>query len=134
MLATVVGVPLGACSGQAFGWRGPFWALAVLALIALVVVARVIPRDTPDQATVSVRAEFAALGSGRLSLALAIWAAVTVVASTQSWAAGSLAPSRGSPRWLTGLSANPLGVLILADVTGGCPTPRRTPDRALRSG
>jgi DHA1 family inner membrane transport protein len=32
MLANVVGVPLGAFAGQLSGWRGPFWALAVLAV------------------------------------------------------------------------------------------------------
>lgn len=33
-LATVAGVPLGAFAGQLLGWRGTFWALAVLALLA----------------------------------------------------------------------------------------------------
>lgn len=30
-LATVIGVPVGTWAGQAVGWRGTFWALAVLA-------------------------------------------------------------------------------------------------------
>ena len=45
MLANVVGVPLGAFAGQLTGWRGPFWALAVLALAAVALIARHVPHD-----------------------------------------------------------------------------------------
>ncbi|MFJ5934454.1 MFS transporter [Streptomyces sp. NPDC093071] len=37
-LANVVGVPIGAFVGQYTGWRGPFWALAVLAALAAAVL------------------------------------------------------------------------------------------------
>lgn len=40
MLANVVGVPLGAFAGQLMGWRGPFWALAALAVAAMAPIAR----------------------------------------------------------------------------------------------
>ncbi|WP_371557934.1 MFS transporter [Streptomyces longwoodensis] len=69
-LANVVGVPVGSFIGQYTGWRGPFWALAVLAALAAVFVGRFIPQ-TQQQATASVRAEVAALRQGRLWLALA---------------------------------------------------------------
>jgi DHA1 family inner membrane transport protein len=69
-LANVVGVPIGSFVGQYTGWRGPFWALAVLAALAAVFVARFIPR-TEQQAEISVRAEVRALRHGRLWLALA---------------------------------------------------------------
>ncbi|MFJ9908653.1 MFS transporter [Streptomyces sp. NPDC101152] len=69
-LANVVGVPVGSFVGQYTGWRGPFWALAVLAALAAVFVGRFIPR-TQQQAAVSVRAEVRALRQGRLWLALA---------------------------------------------------------------
>ena len=36
MIATAVGVPLGSFAGQHIGWRGPFWVLAVLTLLAAV--------------------------------------------------------------------------------------------------
>jgi DHA1 family inner membrane transport protein len=68
-LATVLGVPLGSLAGDHLGWRGAFWALAVLALI----VAAVIGRFTPGEETgaaVSVRSELRALRSGRLWLVL----------------------------------------------------------------
>jgi predicted MFS family arabinose efflux permease len=76
MLANVVGVPLGAFAGQLSGWRGPFWALAALALAAVPLIARHVPRED-DQQSVSVRSELGALRSGRLWLVLAACAATT---------------------------------------------------------
>ncbi|MFF3604275.1 MFS transporter [Streptomyces sp. NPDC002463] len=69
-LANVVGVPIGSFVGRYTGWRGPFWALAVLAALAAVFVARFIPA-TEQRAELSVRAEVRALRQGRLWLALA---------------------------------------------------------------
>ncbi|MEU2349535.1 MFS transporter [Modestobacter sp. NPDC049651] len=77
MLANVVGVPLGAFAGQLSGWRGPFWALAVLALAAVVLVARQVPGGGPGGQQLPVRAELAALRSGRLWLLLAACATTT---------------------------------------------------------
>jgi MFS transporter len=77
MLANVVGVPLGALAGQLSGWRGPFWALAALALVAVALIARYVPHNGPDRSTQPVRAELAALRSGRLWLALAACATTT---------------------------------------------------------
>ncbi|MFI6436306.1 MFS transporter [Streptomyces sp. NPDC050759] len=73
MLASVVGVPLGAFAGQVMGWRGPFWALAVLGAAAVALIARQVPRDagTDGGQAISVRSELSALRSGRLWLALA---------------------------------------------------------------
>ncbi|MEU6030305.1 MFS transporter [Streptomyces tauricus] len=68
-LANVVGVPIGSFVGHYTGWRGPFWALAVLAALAAAFVGRFLPRTGP-RAEVSVRAEVRALGQGRLWLAL----------------------------------------------------------------
>ena len=68
-LATVLGVPLGSLAGDHLGWRGAFWALAALAVVA----AAVIGRFTPGEATgaaVSVRSELRALRSVRLWLVL----------------------------------------------------------------
>lgn len=70
MLANVIGVPLGSFAGQSIGWRGPFWALALLAVLAAVMVYRQIPADPPSQATPSVRAEIASLRDLRIWLTL----------------------------------------------------------------
>src|SRR4051812_5263568 len=68
-LATVLGVPLGSLAGERLGWRGAFWALAALAVVA----AAVIGRFTPGERTgppASVRSELRALRSVRLWLVL----------------------------------------------------------------
>src|SRR3954463_13741087 len=44
-LATVLGVPLGSVAGDQLGWRGAFWALAGLALVAAAVIGRSVPTD-----------------------------------------------------------------------------------------
>jgi DHA1 family inner membrane transport protein len=75
-LATVVGVPVGTWAGQAVGWRGAFWALAVLAVLAAVLIGRFVPADE-QRATASVRSEFAALRQGRLWLSMSATALIT---------------------------------------------------------
>ncbi|MET8274687.1 MFS transporter [Streptomyces sp. NPDC079189] len=69
-LANVVGVPAGSLVGHLTGWRGLFWALAALAVLAAAVIGRFIPR-TEQRVQVSVRDEMRALRQGRLWLALA---------------------------------------------------------------
>src|SRR3954449_3960407 len=68
-LATVVGVPLGSLAGEHLGWRGAFWALAALAVVAAAVIGRFTPRERRG-AAVSVRSEFRTLRSVRLWLVL----------------------------------------------------------------
>src|SRR3954454_14076409 len=68
-LSTVLGVPLGSLAGDHLGWRGTFWAVALLAATAAVVIGRFAPRDEPGRPP-SARAELRALGSGRLWLVL----------------------------------------------------------------
>jgi DHA1 family inner membrane transport protein len=66
-LATVAGVPLGAFAGQLLGWRGTFWALAILAALAAPVIANFTPADE-DRATPSTRAELRAIATGRMAI------------------------------------------------------------------
>src|SRR3954469_7366183 len=68
-LATVLGVPLGSLTGEHLGWRGAFWALAALAVIAAAVIGRFTPAEG-TRAAVSVRSEVRTLLSGRLWLVL----------------------------------------------------------------
>jgi len=76
-LATVLGVPLGALAAQAIGWRGTFWALALLAVAAVPLIARHVTDDSDDVPTASIRTELTALRSGRLWLVLAACATTT---------------------------------------------------------
>src|SRR4051812_13087480 len=68
-LATVLGVPLGSLAGAHLGWRGTFWALAALAVVATAVIGRFTPREETRTA-MSVRSELQALRSVRLWLVL----------------------------------------------------------------
>ena len=110
MLANVVGVPLGSLAGQLAGWRGPFWALAVLAVLAAVVIARLVPHDRAAHRPTRVRDEFAALRSGRLWLVLVACAAV---------AGGTLSVFSFVSPLLTGRTGLPAGAVPLALVLFG---------------
>jgi predicted MFS family arabinose efflux permease len=68
-LATVLGVPLGSLAGEHLGWRGAFWAVAGLAIVAAVVIGRFVPADRRAAAP-SVGSELRALRSARLWLVL----------------------------------------------------------------
>lgn len=68
-LATVLGVPLGALLGHAFGWRTPFLAVAVLAAAGGAVLAVAMPR-TPAPVT-SARSELAVLRRRPVVVAIA---------------------------------------------------------------
>ena len=76
MVATVLGVPLGAVSGQLVGWRGPFWGLAALASLTVVAVARTLPPAPAQPGASSARVELSGLRSQRLRLVLVVCAAV----------------------------------------------------------
>ncbi|MFE9453453.1 MFS transporter [Streptomyces sp. NPDC006739] len=115
MLANVVGVPLGAFAGQVMGWRGPFWALAALAVAAMALIARHVPHDGPAQEAVSVRSELSPLRSGRLWLALAACATTTGgVLSTYSYISPLLTDRAGLASRLVPLVLVGFGIGALA--------------------
>lgn len=80
-VATLLGVPLGAMLGQAAGWRAPFLALTVLALLATVLLAAVLPRRAAP--TTRIRDELYVVTRKPVLLAVATaavaFAGVTVV-------------------------------------------------------
>lgn len=121
MLANVLGVPLGAFSGQLIGWRGTFWALAGLAMLAAVVVARLVPTEGPDRAAPSARAELASMRSRPLWLTLATCAAVTAsVLSIYSFISPLLTARAGLPGSFVPLALVVFGVAALAgSIIGG---------------
>ncbi|RYE38392.1 MAG: MFS transporter [Hyphomicrobiales bacterium] len=65
-LATILGVPIGTAAGQAFGWQGPFWALAVLAVACAVLLWKVLPGGIVADGAANFAAEFRRLASARL--------------------------------------------------------------------
>ncbi|MBZ9935591.1 MFS transporter [Mesorhizobium sp. BR1-1-16] len=51
-VATVLGVPFGTWLGQHYGWRATFWAVTLVGLVALGVLAALVPQDrTPPEAS-----------------------------------------------------------------------------------
>lgn len=44
-VANILGVPFGTWLGQAFGWRSTFWAVTLVGLAALAIIAAFVPRD-----------------------------------------------------------------------------------------
>ena len=44
-VANILGVPFGTWLGQAYGWRSTFWAVTLVGLAALAVIALLVPRD-----------------------------------------------------------------------------------------
>ena len=76
-IANVVGVPLGSFAGQLLGWRGPFWALAAVAILAAAAITRLIPHTSSGADRPTIRTELAVLRSGLLWLVLLTCAFVT---------------------------------------------------------
>ena len=121
MLATVIGVPLGAITGQLIGWRGTFWALAALSLFVIAPIARHVPHEAQHDLGVSVRSELSALRSGRLWLALAACATTTGgVLAAYSYISPLLTDQAGIPAGLVPLALTGFGIGSLAgSILGG---------------
>ncbi|MEU0227720.1 Cmx/CmrA family chloramphenicol efflux MFS transporter [Streptomyces sp. NPDC006284] len=75
-LACVIGVPAGALLGQVWGWRSAFWAVALLAVPAVVAVARSVPGGAAEATPPPLRGELRALRAPRLRLTLLLAALV----------------------------------------------------------
>jgi DHA1 family inner membrane transport protein len=115
MLANVIGVPLGSVAGHLLGWRGPFWVLAVLAAIAAVAVARLVPAEAGTRSTPSIRAEVAALRSLPLWIVLLTCALVSGgVLSVFSFISPLLTERTGLPESDVPLALLLFGIAALA--------------------
>jgi MFS transporter, DHA1 family, chloramphenicol resistance protein len=77
-VATIVGLPAGTVIGQHLGWRAAFWALAVLAVLAMVGILATVAGGRPGQASPPRLAdELRTMANPRLWLAYATTALVT---------------------------------------------------------
>lgn len=56
-VATLLGVPAGAWLGLHHGWRATFWAVAAIGLVAMLVIATLVPKDGGHAAPSSLGAE-----------------------------------------------------------------------------
>lgn len=69
-VACVAGVPAGTWLGGQWGWRAAFWAVALVSLPAIAVIAAAIPAGRPPSALPSARAELRSLSGRGLRLTL----------------------------------------------------------------
>src|SRR4029450_5757817 len=78
-VANVVGVPLGAAIGNAYGWRMTFWAVALLRALSLAAIALLVPADTSHEGqSGSLLAEIKVLGREPVYTSLLIIMSQTV--------------------------------------------------------
>ncbi|MFD1881659.1 MFS transporter [Paracoccus pacificus] len=69
-VATVLGVPFGTWLGQNYGWRASFWAVTLVGLIALVVLAVFVPQDRTRPEAADWRADLRAIARRPVLLGL----------------------------------------------------------------
>ncbi|MBO1269253.1 MFS transporter [Arthrobacter cavernae] len=118
-LATVAGVPLGSWLGQSIGWRGAFWAIAVLATVAAIVIGRFAPADEKGE-TASVLSELNALRDGRTWLLFGATALISgAVMATFSFISPLLTDRTGLPGWAVPLVLAGFGVGALIGTNAG---------------
>jgi DHA1 family inner membrane transport protein len=71
-VANILGVPFGTWLGQAYGWRSTFWAVTLVGIIAVAVIALLVPRDKPsDKSEETSEGALAVLGRRAVLLGLA---------------------------------------------------------------
>jgi len=70
-IANIVGVPLGTFLGQSFGWRSTFAAITIISIIALILIATMIPKDA-NNGSASVRREIGAMLKPQAIVALLV--------------------------------------------------------------
>ncbi|MDI9239066.1 MFS transporter [Lysobacter sp. LF1] len=69
-LATLLGMPAGAWLGLHLGWRSTFWAMSVVGIVSLAVIALLVPRSRDDSAPVALRDELATVARPQVLLGL----------------------------------------------------------------
>lgn len=69
-VATVLGVPFGTWLGQHYGWRATFWAVTLVGLVALVVLAVLVPQERSESEASDWRADLHAIARRPVLLGL----------------------------------------------------------------
>ncbi|MCP4559490.1 MAG: MFS transporter [Bosea sp.] len=71
-IATLLGVPAGAWLGLHYGWRATFWTIAIIGVVAMLVLARLVPADKGKVEVAPLRDELATLADPQVLLGLAM--------------------------------------------------------------
>ncbi len=69
-VANILGVPFGTWLGQAYGWRASFWAVTLIGISALAVIAFLVPADEKPEDNVGTAGALSVLGRGPVLLGL----------------------------------------------------------------
>ncbi|MBX9465156.1 MAG: MFS transporter [Aquamicrobium sp.] len=69
-VANILGVPFGTWLGQAYGWRATFWAVTLIGIAALAVIAFLVPSDERTEDEADTGGALAVLGRGPVLLGL----------------------------------------------------------------
>ncbi|WP_261377607.1 MFS transporter [Vreelandella titanicae] len=92
-VATLLGVPAGAWLGHEYGWRTTFWAITGVGVLATLVIALMVPRDSGDGEVLGWQKSLASIGRptvllGLLMTALGIAGVFTVFTYIQPMLTG----------------------------------------------
>lgn len=92
-VATLLGVPAGAWLGHEYGWRTTFWAITGVGILATLVIALMVPRNSGDGEALGWRKSLASIGRptvllGLLMTALGIAGVFTVFTYIQPMLTG----------------------------------------------
>ncbi|MDR7194604.1 MFS transporter [Luteimonas terrae] len=69
-VATLLGVPAGAWLGLEYGWRSTFWAVTVIGVLATVIIATLVPKDSGIRTPIPLKREVAAVLQPQVLLGL----------------------------------------------------------------
>jgi DHA1 family inner membrane transport protein len=68
--ATLLGVPAGAWLGSHFGWRATFWAVSAIGVVAIMVIAALVPQDTARETAPGFATEMRVLARPQVLMGL----------------------------------------------------------------
>ncbi|MEH2510245.1 DHA1 family inner membrane transport protein [Nitrobacteraceae bacterium AZCC 1564] len=69
-VANILGVPFGTWLGQGFGWRATFWAVTLVGVVALAIIAAFVPQDKAAPEPSNLKDDLAVLRRGPVLVGL----------------------------------------------------------------
>jgi DHA1 family inner membrane transport protein len=120
-VANILGVPFGTWLGQNYGWRSTFWAVSLVGVIALAIIAALLPKDSEKPEASDWKADLAAIS--RLPVLLGLLTTVLGyggVFALFTYVAPLLTDIAGLPEtWVSPILLVFGGGLIAGNILGG---------------